>query len=218
MKIAEAGWRYIGAGLAADAVGVGLLAGGVLGGSMPLLALGALASFLATAYTAFAVYFFRDPERALPDDPLRIYSPGDGVVLSVAREGAGDAVTLRVFLSPFDVHIQRFPFSGEVESVERHAGSLVAAMKPEAKHNARVVMRIKPDRREPLVVEQIAGFIARRIECWAKPGDRLKSGERYGIIHFGSQAAVHFPSSARCTVRPGERVVGGITPIGEWTN
>jgi phosphatidylserine decarboxylase len=77
-------------------------------------------------------------------------------------------------------------------------------------------MRLKTERGAPLVVEQIAGFLARRIECWPKPGDRLKAGERYGIIHFGSQAAVHFPPSARCTVKPGDRVAAGVTPIGEW--
>ena len=68
-----------------------------------------------------------------------------------------------------------------------------------------------------LVVEQIAGLIARRIECWRKPGDTVATGEKYGIIYFGSQAAVHFPEGSLCTVKPGDRVAGGLTPIGEWT-
>ena len=109
--------------------------------------------------------------------------------------------------------------AGIVEWVHYHKGTFRAAMKDEARQNERSVMRVRPEGgREPLVVEQIAGLIARRIECWAKEGDVLKAGERYGIIHFGSQAAVHFPASARCTVKPGDRVAGALSVIGEWTN
>ena len=71
---------------------------------------------------------------------------------------------------------------------------------------------------EMLVVEQISGLIARRIECWRKPGDTVATGEKYGIIYFGSQAAVHFPNGSKCTVKAGDRVAGGLTPIGEWTS
>jgi len=67
-------------------------------------------------------------------------------------------------------------------------------------------------------VEQIAGLIARRIECWPKPGDSVASGERYGVIYFGSQAAVHFPAGSKCTVKPGDRVAGALSEIGAWTN
>src|SRR6185369_8598345 len=103
--------------------------------------------------------------------------------------------------------------------VTRVPGSFAAAMKDEAKGNERVVMTVKPEGREDrLVVEQIAGLIARRIECWPAVGAALQSGERYGIIYFGSQAAVHFPASARCTVKPGDRVAGALTEIGEWTS
>lgn len=212
MKIAKAGWRFIVSGLAAGAAGTFLS----LGLGWP--AAGGLLAFLGFGFALFSAYFFRDPERPLPQDPMKIYAPGDGVVLSVAREGPGDAVTMRMFLSVFDVHVQRAPCAGTVKSVQHIPGSFVAAMKDEAKGNERCVMTLLPEGgRAPLAVEQIAGLVARRIECWPKEGERLKAGERYGIIHFGSQAAVHFPAGSRCTVKPGDRAAAGLTVIGEWT-
>jgi phosphatidylserine decarboxylase len=212
MSIARQGWRFI---IPTALLGAaGAWAAGRVGWCWP----GSLVAVLGFGLSAFCAYFFRDPERPLPQDPGKIYSPGDGVVLSVAREGPGDVVTLRIFLSVFDVHIQRAPCAGVVEKVGRVAGSFRAAMKAQASANERCVMTLKPEGRDLLVVEQIAGYVARRIECWPKPGETLAAGQRYGIIYFGSQAAVHFPASARCTVMVGERVTGAITPIGEWTS
>ncbi|OGS40778.1 MAG: hypothetical protein A2506_05785 [Elusimicrobia bacterium RIFOXYD12_FULL_66_9] len=188
-------------------------------GSRETFVAGAILAILAFDFAAFTVFFFRDPERPLPADSSKLYSPGDGVVMSVAREGPGDAVTLRIFLSVFDVHIQRAPCAGKVANVQVIEGSFRAAMKDEARCNARVVMTLEPEGHSaPLIVEQIAGLIARRIECWPKPGESLAAGQRYGIIYFGSQAAVHFPSGSRCTVKPGDRVAAGLTEIGEWTS
>lgn len=217
--MARQGLRFVIAAAVADMIGAAAVVGGIVGKRPALLAAGVVWMLLAGAFLAFCVYFFRDPERPLPTDARKIYSPGDGRVMSVAREGAGDVVTLRIFLSVFDVHIQRAPCAGTVEQVRHIPGSFAAAMKDEAKGNERVVMTVKPEGREDrLVVEQIAGLIARRIECWPAAGAALKSGERYGIIYFGSQAAVHFPASARCTVKPGDRVAGALTEIGEWTS
>ncbi|MBI3288638.1 MAG: phosphatidylserine decarboxylase family protein [Elusimicrobia bacterium] len=211
MKIAPQAWRFVVPAVAVGAAGLWLM------GAPSTLALGTLLALLAFGFAAFTTYFFRDPERTLPTDG-RIYSPGDGVVLSVGREGPGDVVTLRIFLSIFDVHIQRAPCSGRVSKVAHVPGSFAAAMKFEARANERAVMTIEPAGRGILVVEQIAGLVARRIECWPKPGDQVVAGQRYGIIYFGSQAAVHFPADARCTVKVGDRVAGALTPIGEWTN
>ncbi len=211
MKIAPQAWQFV-----VPAVAVG--AGGMWLMGRPTTVLpGTLLSFLCFGFAAFTLYFFRDPERELPTDG-RIYSPGDGVVLSVGREGPGDVMTCRIFLSVFDVHIQRVPFAGRVTKVAAVPGSFAAAMKDAARGNYRVVMTIEPAGKGPLVVEQISGLIARRIECWRKPGDEVKTGEKYGIIYFGSQAAVHFPAGSKCTVKVGDRVVGGLTPIGEWTS
>ena len=211
MKIAHQAWQFVVPAVAAGAVGMWLM------GRPATVLPGSLLACLAFGFAAFTVYFFRDPERALPTDG-RIYSPGDGVVLSVGREGPGDVVTARIFLSVFDVHIQRAPTAGRVTKVASVPGSFAAAMKDAARANSRVVMTIEPEGRGPLIVEQIAGLVARRIECWRKPGDRVAAGERYGIIYFGSQAAVHFPAGSRCTVVAGDRVAGGLTPIGEWTS
>jgi len=211
MKIAPQAWQFVVPAVAIGAVGMWLM------GRPSTVLPGTLLSFLAFGFAGFTLYFFRDPERVLPTDG-RIYSPGDGVVLSVGREGPGEVQTCRVFLSVFDVHIQRAPCAGRVLKVAEVPGSFAAAMKDAARGNYRVVMTIEPPGRGLLVVEQISGLIARRIECWRKPGDEVKTGEKYGIIYFGSQAAVHFPAGSRCTVKPGDRVVGGLTPIGEWTS
>ncbi len=212
MRIAPQAWQFV-----VPAVGVGAAGMWLMGRPSTVLP-GSLLSFLCFGFAAFTVYFFRDPERDLPTDG-RLYSPGDGVVLSVGREGPGDAVTLRVFLSVFDVHIQRAPCEGRVTKVAEVPGSFAAAMKDAARGNYRVVMTVDPGKgRGLVVVEQISGLIARRIECWRKPGDEVKTGEKYGIIYFGSQAAVHFPAGSRCTVKVGDRLAGGVTPIGEWTS
>ncbi len=213
MKIARQAWRFVLPAIAMGGVGVWLA--GRPGMSAP----GALLAFTASGFALFTLYFFRDPERPFPTDARKIYAPGDGVVLSVAREGPGDTVTLRIFLSVFDVHVQRAPCAGKVAKVQVVEGSFAAAMKAEARGNARVVMTLEaPGRPGALVVEQIAGLIARRIECWPKPGDALAAGQRYGIIYFGSQAAVHFPAGSRCAVKVGDRVTAGVTEIGEWTS
>ncbi len=217
--MAKQGLPFVVFGMILDLIAAAVFLGGVFGHRPAALAAGAALLTGASLFTAFCVYFFRDPERPLPSDPRKIYSPGDGRVLSVAREGPGDVQTVRIFLSVFDVHLQRAPCAGTVEKVQHVAGSFAAAMKEEAKANERCVMTLLPEgRRDRLVVEQIAGLIARRIECWPKEGQGLKAGERYGIIYFGSQAAVHFPASARCLAAPGDRVVGGVTVIGEWTS
>ncbi|MFI5362019.1 MAG: phosphatidylserine decarboxylase [Elusimicrobiota bacterium] len=213
MKIAQQAWRFV-----VPAFVVGAL-GAWLTGRPGAEACGALLAFVAVGFGLFTLYFFRDPERPLPTDASKIYSPGDGVVLSVAREGPGDTVTLRIFLSVFNVHVQRAPCAGAVAKVQVVEGSFAAAMKDAARYNARVVMTIEPGAgRAPLVVEQIAGLIARRIECWPKPGDAVVSGQRYGIIYFGSQAAVRFPAGSKCTVKPGDVVVGAVTEVGTWTS
>ena len=211
MRIAPQAWQFVVPAVAAGSVGLWLM-----GRPAPVLP-GALLAVLSFGFAGFTLYFFRDPERALPTDG-RIYSPGDGVVLSVGREGPGDVITCRIFLSVFDVHIQRAPCAGRVTKVAEVPGSFAAAMKDAARGNYRVVMTIEPPGRGLLVVEQISGLIARRIECWRKPGDTVETGEKYGIIYFGSQAAVHFPDGSKCTVKAGDRVAGGLTPIGEWTS
>ncbi len=211
MTIARQGFKFVGAGLLA--AGAGLLIR-----PAPGLALeGSLIFILGLAFAAFSLYFFRDPNRPWPADAGLLYSPGDGTVLSVGQEGADGGLCIRIFLSLFDVHVQRSPCSGRVEAVEHVAGSFVAAMKEGAKANERCVMTLRADHGgQTVIVEQIAGLVARRIECWPSPGAALKAGERYGIIYFGSQAALRLPASARALVKPGDKVQGGVTPLAQW--
>ena len=207
--IAREGWKFI-AGSFVAAAGFGC---------WPALApAGWGLSALALAFGAFSAYFFRDPERPLPADASKIHSPADGTVLSVAPEGPDATPTVRIFMSPFNVHINRAPVAGKVVSVVHQPGSLAMAMKPESHGNERVIMRLEPGGgRPPLVVEQIAGFLARRVVCKAREGDTLGMGQRYGLIQFGSQTAIRFPPGSRPTVKPGEKMVGGVSVIGEWT-
>ena len=199
------------------AVGAGSL-GLWLMGRPQSLAAGGLLAVLGFGFAGFCCYFFRDPERLTPADG-RVYAPGEGRVMSVAREGPGEGLTVRIFLSIFDVHIQRAPCAGRVTKVQVVEGAFAAAMKDAARFNARVVMTLEPEGRPgPIVVEQIAGLIARRIECWPSVGETLAAGQRYGIIYFGSQAAVHLPSGCRPLVKPGDRVFAGASPIAEWTS
>jgi phosphatidylserine decarboxylase len=211
MKIAPQAWRFVVAGTAAASAGLWLL------GDPQTFFWGTALLVLGGVFTLFCLYFYRDPERTPPADPAKIYSPGDGRVLSVAREGPHDDTVIRIFLSVFDVHIQRAPCDGKVVKVDEIAGSFAAAMADAAKGNYRVAMHLET-KGGPLVVEQISGLIARRIECWRKPGDSVASGERYGIIYFGSQASVRLPAGAKATCKPGDRVVGGMTEIAEWTS
>lgn len=211
MKIAPQAWRFVVGGTAVGSAGLWLMGTAqTYGWGVVLLALGGV-------FTLFCLYFYRDPERTPPADPAKIYSPGDGRVLSVAREGPHDDTVIRIFLSVFDVHIQRAPCAGKVVKVEEIPGSFAAAMADAAKGNYRVAMHLET-KDGPLVVEQISGLIARRIECWRKAGDAVASGERYGIIYFGSQASVRLPAGAKATCKPGDRVTGGMTEIAEWTS
>ena len=210
MNIAPQAWPFVVGGVAVSSSALFLLGRpDTYAWGVPLLALGG-------GFTAFCLYFYRDPHRVPPADPGKLYSPGDGRVLSVAREGPDDAWVIRIFLSVFDVHIQRAPCAGKVVKVEEIPGSFAAAMADAAKGNYRVALTLETAG-GPLVVEQISGLIARRIECWRKPGESVASGERYGIIYFGSQASVRLPAGAEATCKPGDRVVGGMSEIAQWT-
>jgi phosphatidylserine decarboxylase len=211
VNIAKEGVSFVMGGFLIAAVGVALFNITGIRWFHALTVLGALAA-------AFCAYFFRNPERPHPTDKTRIYSPGDGRVISVAQEPLHDGLTVRIFLSIFDVHFQRSPYWGPVREVAYVEGRFAMAMRAEASENERNIVRIAAEGRPgEIVVEQIAGAIARRIRCWVTEGDPLVAGQRYGLIQFGSQVAVHLPVGARPLVKPGDRVVGGITPIALWT-
>jgi len=175
-------------------------------------------SLLLGLVTAFMAFFFRDPERVAPAVPGAILAPADGRVVDVRAAvndpfvGAAQAVS--IFLSPLDVHVNRSPLAGLVVGVEYRPGAKLAAYRPEAsERNERTTIAIQGETAR-VVVRQIAGVLARRIVCRIRAGDKLASGERFGLIRFGSRTDLIVPASARLRVRTGDRVLGGETVVG----
>ncbi len=168
---------------------------------------------------AFCLFFFRDPERKVVVDPRFIIGPADGRVLDVVPCDEGPfkgGHLVRIFLSVFNVHIQRAPIKGRVETVTYKKGRFLDARDPRAhvENEQNSVLLSGPQGK--MIVTQIAGLIARRIVCWVKEGDELKQGDRYGLIRFGSQVDLVLPATANVRVAVGEKIVGGETVIAEW--
>ncbi|MBK7208321.1 MAG: phosphatidylserine decarboxylase family protein [Elusimicrobia bacterium] len=207
VPVAGDGWKFIGGFLV-----VGLLAG--LGGvwfARVVAVVGVLAA-------GFALYFFRDPDRDVPrtEDVL---SPADGRVMEVAAidgEGYGAGRVIRIFLSVMDVHVQRSPVGGRVIKARYRPGKFLDARDPRAPFvNESNALEIETPRGR-VVVRQIAGLIARRILCWARPEETLAPGERFGLIRFGSQVDLYLPADVEILVGVGQRVVGGVTAVARW--
>ena len=166
------------------------------------------------AIGGFSLFFFRDPSREIPQDEKAVVSPGDGTVMEVAGEGSGKIV--RIFLSVFNVHIQRSPYRGTVTEVKYCPGKFMPAMKPRAHiENEKNVIKIKTEKGE-MTVSQIAGIIARRVVSRVKAGDNLEKGQKIGLIRFGSQVDIMLPAGADIRVKPGDKVIGGETVIAEF--
>ena len=162
--------------------------------------------------SAFVAFFFRNPRREIPGDPNVIVSPADGKVVKVER--AGNVTKLSIFLSIFDVHVNRSPMSGRIVAMDYKRGRFRAAFNHAASvENERNIIMVSQGNVK-LVFVQIAGLIARRIVCWKKTGDFVEKGELVGLIRFGSRVDVLFPAGTEVTVQTGERVRGGSTPIG----
>jgi phosphatidylserine decarboxylase len=158
----------------------------------------------------FFLWFFRDPERVIPDAPGLIVSPADGKVTEVSPvQLDGKACTrISIFLSVFDVHVNRAPVAGVIRKVEYREGKFANAMdEASADHNEQNIVTMESDGMT-VVFKQIAGLLARRIVFNHKPGDILARGQRVGLIKFGSRTDVIFPAT-QLTVRPGDRVKGG---------
>jgi len=171
--------------------------------------------------SGYCAYFFRDFERAIPVNEALILSPADGKVMDVSSvaEGPfkGDQI-VRIFLSVFDVHVQRAPVQAKVDQIEYKPGRFLDARDPRAHIENEQNALILTSNKGRVVVIQIAGFIARRIVCWMKPGDELAQGQRFGLIRFGSQVDLIVPKNVDIRVKAGDRVAGGLTVIGEWRN
>lgn len=168
---------------------------------------------------AFIAYFFRDPERTPPDGDRLVVSGGDGWVVEAGPASPevlmdGECLQVSVFLSVFDVHINRIPASGHVTHVEHRPGRFKLAFVPAASgENEQTVVRLETQS-GPMVVKQIAGYVARRIVCRLSPEDAVSIGDRYGLIKFGSRIDHILPPNSEVRVNVGDRVRAGETVIG----
>jgi phosphatidylserine decarboxylase len=191
-------------GIGVVAIGLGLWVGPALGGPLFALAL-------------FTLAFFRNPSRRLPADERTVVAPADGRVLDAGEIDGPDGRRVKrvgIFLSVFDVHVNRAPLAGRVTAVERGGEKFLAAFDRRAEtENARCAVWLETARGERVGVVQIVGWIARRIVCHPRVGEWVERGARYGLIRFGSRTDVVLPGEAELCVRRGDRVRGGETVV-----
>lgn len=170
-------------------------------------------------FAAFTVYFFRDPERTIPQGDSLLVSPADGKVVGIDSVEHvpfldGPAKRVSIFLSIFNVHINRSPIKGKIDYRHYTPGEYLPAFEPKASvKNERNSIGIEAPDGYRILVTQIAGLIARRILCWKNPGDTLKCGERFGLIRFGSRTDLYVPMDTKIEVKLGQKVQGGATVI-----
>jgi len=173
------------------------------------------AAGVALVLALFVTWFFRDPVRQVPPDQETLVSPADGRVTDVVPQADGGA-RISIFLSVFNVHVNRTPVAGEVVEVTRRPGEYLDARNPEAAaRNVQASVTVRTPRGDVRFV-QITGLIARRIVCNLTPGAVVARGERYGLIRFGSRMDIFLPPAAEATVRVGDRVRGGSDVIARW--
>lgn len=188
--------------------------------ALPLIAAGILLGWLTRPAWAiipfllafFFLWFFRDPERVIPADPGAVVSPGDGKVTDLAPVTVGNEKRLRIsiFLSVFNVHVNRSPVSGVLREVRYQRGKFMNAMNvASADRNEQSIATVECDDGQWVIFKQIAGLLARRIVFYPKVGDRLERGQRVGLIKFGSRVDVLLDAGARLNVKVGDHVKGG---------
>jgi phosphatidylserine decarboxylase len=206
--VAKAGYPFIFASAFATAV-------------FALLGLGVVA-VAGLCLTGFICYFFRDPDRLIPSGEDIIVSPADGKVIKVEPVDQtpyfeGDCIRISIFMSIFNVHVNRAPHEGKVRQVTYHPGKFFAANRDKAsadnEHNA--LLLESPSGRKVGFV-QIAGLVARRIICAVQTGDVLKRGQRFGMICFGSRLDVYLPVGTDIQVAVGDKVQAGSSILGSW--
>lgn len=177
-------------------------------------------AFFLLVLAAFAVWFFRNPERTSPQQQRVVLSPADGRVIGVEAEAKNDLTQgmrkrVSIFMNIFNVHVNRIPYSGEVRAILYRKGKFLSANLDKAsEQNERNAILIMTDDGREIVTVQIAGLIARRIVCWLEEGMSVKKGERFGLIRFGSRLEVFLPHDAAVTVKAGDKVRAGETTIG----
>ncbi|SEH30948.1 phosphatidylserine decarboxylase [Magnetospirillum fulvum] len=212
LGINREGWLFVGAGL------------------IGWLVLGAIWGFLGTLSLLFAVWcawFFRDPKRVVPVRPGLVISPADGVVQTVeqavppAELGFGPAPrpVVRVFMNVFNVHVNRVPANGTVARTAYRPGKFFdASLDKASEHNERVAVRLTLEDGRDIAFVQIAGLVARRISNDLKDGQKVKVGERFGLIRFGSRLDIYLPEGAKPLVVVGQTAIAGETVLADLTS
>lgn len=177
----------------------------------------AVLAALLLVLTALVMHFFRDPERVLTADERDIVSPADGKVILIERvDGtnltSGPSVKISIFMSVFDVHVNRIPITGTVRGVRYQKGHFRAAQTSRASAgNEQNWLWLKSEAGTDVVVTQVAGLVARRIVCWPTVGDRVLQGERFGLIRFGSRLDLYVPEESEILAACGDHVYAGET-------
>jgi len=173
-----------------------------------------IAGLILLAITVFMLFFFRDPDRAIPQGEGLVVSPADGKVVVIKDIHEKDYLQskrkqISIFLSVFNVHVNRAPISGTIETVKYNPGKFhIAAVEKASLENEQTAMVIADGNRK-ILVKQIAGILARRIICYAKQGNTIEIGSRYGLICFGSRVDIFLPEDAEINVKLGDNVKGG---------
>jgi phosphatidylserine decarboxylase len=185
----------------------------------PLFGLG---TAVALGLWVFVLSFFRDPERDVPDDPAALLSPADGTVTHIDEVDepdfpGGRALRVSLFLSVFNVHVNRMPRAARVVGLRYFPGDFLYANHPDcfARNEQLWIDLEEPGTARPLRVKQISGVAARRIVCWLKVGEAVPAGERFGMIKFGSRTEVYLPADTpvELRVKVGDKVAGGSTVL-----
>lgn len=167
--------------------------------------------------TLFVIYFFRDPERKIPTEIGVIVSPADGKVVNIKpfKDQGEDKVQVSIFLSIFNVHVNRLPYAGVVKKISYNPGKFLAAFEEKASLlNEQNSVFIEGENGIKIVVKQIAGLIARRIVCWVAEGDKVEKGDRFGLIRFGSRVDILLPASVSLDIKVGDHLKGGESIVG----
>jgi len=174
-------------------------------------------------FSLFNLLFFRDPQRVIPQNPDAILTPGDGKIVQITEVQEDDFFHCRVkrvsiFLSVFDVHVNRSPVTGKVEHFEYRRGDFRAAFKEDASlDNEQTLIGIVDEKGRKVMFTQIAGLIARRIVCELREGHKTLAGQKMGMIRYGSRVDIYFePDAVDILIKTGDRVKGGESIIGEF--
>ena len=178
-------------------------------------------ALLAGLLTLFIIYFFRDPARRSQVSDKTVLTPADGTILRVQHfeddeNPLGEpTIKISVFMSVFNVHVNRIPIMGKISEIVYHSGKFFSAHLDKASEkNEKNFIALQTGDGRKIVFVQIAGLIARRIVCWIKEGDHVKTGQRFGLIRFGSRLDIYLPKDTRVTVQPRDKVKAGETVLG----